>query len=793
MDALNFYQLPLPSFHLNSEGKILALNEQALVQMNSSLHTGQMLLEEFESVSGKLLAPATADPVVRCRISSNYYRISQRELENQEWLVMFINITDLIHSQNDLDLQNRRFEAILNSLDGLLFEIDQEGRYRNVWAKQDSNLFVPKDVFLGKLIREVFEEDFANAAMAILRKAIDTGVTQSFEYPGLGDLSNRWYKAEMSPVATKSGEMPLVTLYVHDITEVKSATQKLENNIRLMDSIRQAQEEYFLTGHPAKAFTSMLEEFLRVTNSQFGFIGEVLYQEGQPYLKTHSITNISWDEESQAFYDQHAVDGVEFRNLQTLFGHTLRTGEPVITNHPKKHPASSGTPKGHPPLVSYCGLPLFSNHELVGMIGIANNPDGYTNDLMQVLRPTLYAYGLLIRTIRTSNQYQTALAAEQKAKLEAEAANQEKANFLSVMSHEIRTPLNAVVGLSEILEMGDPRPDQEEYVQSLRFSAENLLNLVNDILDFSKIDAGKLELENIPFSLNGLLQQLSSAFKFKAAEKGLEWHLDLDQSVPAHLVGDPVRLAQIFSNLLSNATKFTERGGIQLKTKLLEKGENSVRVLCAVSDTGQGIPHDKHHSIFEMFTQADNSTARQHGGTGLGLTITRKLLQLMNSDISLRSLPNQGSTFSFELEFPQHQQEHISDLNEPQHDQAVDLSGKTILVVDDNPINLLVASQFLKKWGAQVDTVESGPDALNACQMKTYDLVFMDLRMPGKDGIETTRELKRSNPDQLVIALTASAALERKEEVLEVGMVDFISKPFSGRTLAQKLKLHLKL
>ena len=405
-----------------------------------------------------------------------------------------------------------------------------------------------------------------------------------------------------------------------------------------------------------------------------------------------------------------------------------------------------------------------------------------------------------IKQLKKTTELQAVLNQDlEEAVKKAGQSAEAKADFLSTMSHEIRTPLNAVMGMTNIMMMANPRPDQKENLEVLKYSASNLMAIVNDVLDFSKIEKGNISFDNVPFNLQELMVNICGAQRIKAEEKGLKFNLQVDDFLQHNdVIGDGIRITQVIYNLVSNAVKFTLSGSVWVNVTTTNLTGKIATVNFSVKDTGIGIKKANLDTVFDAFAQECMSATRQYAGTGLGLAIVKRLLELQNIEIVVNSMINVGSEFSFEMDFPlpvlnkKDERQNLSNPAQHTQPQTKMFGSIRVLIAEDNEVNITLMKRLLSRWNISPTFAENGLRAVELLNNADFDIILMDLQMPVKNGFQAAMDIRAmADPRKAgvpIIALSASALSEIKDKVKEAGMNDYLSKPFRPEHLKEKMQ-----
>lgn len=623
--------------------------------------------------------------------------------------------------------------------------------------------------------------------LGIIHELGDSMQPQQLEYRIVTpDGRIRYIFERARPVLNENGQVQAFQGYAQDLTELRSEALLNEQTRRLLEEVKNATELLLEADNPSDNVADALRKVSKAIDAGYCWLFANAQIDGiecarllTPDLLGPSVTDQQKTLLMEGFGYQ--VMGLENWYERMLAGQVILgdSSNEVITGLPADFN-----------LQRFVVLPIFVQHRFWGFVGF----DGiapyriWTHNDEQILRGFCNSIGAVIRM----QDFQKSL---QEAKEIAEKATETKTNFLSNISHEIRTPMNAIMGLTELLVPQETHPEKLEYLQAIQYSADNLLRLINDLLDLNKMEANKMSLDHSALAIRELLSQFEKVMRYLTRDHEVDIQLIVDEALPEWVKGDQVRLNQILMNLGSNAAKFTEKGEIAVRAKVLSDEGNHVWVRFTFRDTGIGIPPEKLESIFESFEQADKQISRKYGGTGLGLTITRKLVDMMGGIIRVQSEPGVGSTFTVELKL-----EKMAQTGKPQQDlsslQDKNLHQAHILVVEDNKINAMLATKLLKNWNATYEVAEHGLDGQQKLQSTKYDLVLLDLQMPVMDGFELIAKIRNGEAGEQmaipVIALTADAFDQTKGKAFEAGFSDFVSKPLKADELFMKIQAWLK-
>lgn len=572
---------------------------------------------------------------------------------------------------------------------------------------------------------------------------------------------------------------------VSDISERKRLETTLRSQAQILGLVRQGMETYVGTHNLKATSTYLLEGLLALTGSEYGFIGEVLHDaDGTPYIKSHALTDISWDEASRRLFESYSVGGMEFRRLDSLFGHVMTTGDMVVSDDPSRDPRSGGLPAGHPPLRRFLGVPVYYGDELVGLYGLANRPDAYDQEMLALLAPFNASYAAIITAHRTQMRQEAILDDLKVAKDRAEIASRAKSEFLASMSHELRTPLNAILGFSQLIDSdaGVP-PGIKDLAREIERAGQHLLELINDILDLARIEAGKVEVELEAVSIHSLLVECGSLAGLLARDRKVALVVSEPGRRTLSIMADRVRLKQVLLNLISNGLKYNRPGGTVWVNVQEEQAAGRLRII--VRDDGIGIAPGDLDRLFSSFERLGAERGAIQG-TGIGLVISQHLARMMGGDIHVVSEEGKGSTFWIELPLPEstvdipaHSEKTYMDTHETDVDR--DEREGTVLYVEDNPVNLKLMEMALsRRKGIRLVSAMSAEDGLVMAQRERPDIILLDINLPGMDGYEGLQAIK-SSPELLgipVVAVTANAMKGDREKGLAAGFVDYVTKPF---------------
>ena len=679
------------------------------------------------------------------------------EYQSEESNLVFIKDIRL-QKRDEAELRQKEanLKSLVDNTSDFIWSVDKNYRLIsfNLPFKQFLIIYLNKDVDIGMNFFELFDHKLENIWQSYFDSALH-GEQLLFEIDKKNHFINIPMEISLNPIRTIENNIIGITCFGHDITANKNAELILKEQKLLLDEI----------------FNGVEEGIGAVDENDIVIIANKAYKQ---IFEDENIVGKS----ILSFFDKDAQNIIIYQTSQRKENHTTKY-ELKLKSNPIKYIQVTASPR-YKSDGSYGGAFGFVL-DITYKKSDEDELNSYREHLEALVQERTREYEYTYESLlKTTNELRI-------AKEQAEAANKLKLLFLANVSHEIRTPLNGIIGFSELIQTSETIEDAKAYSNNIIRESESLLTLINDILDHSKIESGKTEIEHHNFNLYQLIEDIISSFYIQVKNKGLNFNSHIDTNIPESVIGDSYRIKQVLLNFLSNSLKFTNKGGISIKLELISLENNQAEIKFSVIDTGIGIPKDKQLLIFESFTQADGSTTRQYGGTGLGTTISRQLIELMHGDLGLESEEGIGSTFWFILVLD------ISQYNVETDEKIVvspdiqlmlaeerKIKPNYILLAEDYPPNQEIFKMQLKEAGYIVDIAENGLIAVQKTNTTKYDVILMDIQMPEMDGLTATKLIRTEslmNKDTPVLALTANADYATIQKCEEIGMNEIVIKP----------------
>ena len=677
------------------------------------------------------------------------------------------------YDKTELHRKEQTFIALAENAPDIIARFDRDYKHLFVNKQVERVTGRSRSDFIGKTNQELgMPEENCRLWDQALAKVFESGKPNNVEFEFKAVDGVKHFEARYAPETTLDGKVSSVVVVTRDITPQKQTEKALAIEAEISRNMAELSRTLLREDVLDNVLHLVLDVAQKLTHSDCGYVGHIDAISNKLVIPvmTRDVWTACMKPEGNVLFDE----------CEGLWGWVLQNKEPVISNAADQDHRNNVDPERRPPIRRFLSVPAIINDELVGQISLANSESDYTQKDMEIAQRVANLYAIAVQRWNSAKELKD-------AKIAAEQASQAKNQFLATMSHEIRTPMNAIIGFTDLLEKTALNRQQQEYVGIVRGSAEQLLGLINEILDLAKIEAGRMELDDVTFSLRSALKNMLTTLSLRANENGVVLKSKVDEDVPDHLWGDPRCLRQVILNLINNAIKYTDAGEIDFSVSAENRTDSNALLRFSVADTGIGIPQEKQKLIFEPFSQLrENNASHPYGGAGLGLTICRNLVQLMDGNIEVQSSPGEGSTFSFSIPFrladPETEMDNSSE-NAPSVPPKTPNSHPVyrILLAEDNRVNQKLVMTLLSKNGYEPVLVKNGKEAVETAQNQHFDLILMDVEMPVMDGFQATRTIRSAensaNHNTPIVALTAHAMKGDDQRCLDCGMDGYVTKP----------------